>query len=320
LQNQLTHEQHRMTTLYVSHEACLNHLNPPGHPERPERLRAIERALANPRFAPLVRKEAPMAEIEQAALCHPKAYVEHVRAATPREGMVRLDADTSLSSGSFEAAMRAVGGGLLAVDQVIAGKADNAFVAVRPPGHHAETAKPMGFCLLNSAATAARYAQQKHGIGRVALVDFDVHHGNGSQETFWADSSVLYCSSHQMPLYPGSGARGERGAHDTIVNAPLRQGDGGKAFREAYETAILPRVEQFSPELIVISAGFDAHAHDPLAGLELLEEDFAWVTRKLMDLAAGSAQGRIVSMLEGGYDVDALGSSVAVHIDALMHG
>lgn len=309
-----------MSTLYITHPACLDHLTPPGHPERPERLRAVEAALKDGQFQELVRVEAPIAATEDIALCHPADYVEEIRDAVPQQGMVRLDADTSVSPGSFEAVMRAVGGATHAVDHVMTGQATNAFCAMRPPGHHAETAVAMGFCLFNTAAIAARHAQRKHSAERVAIVDFDVHHGNGSQDIFWADPSVMYCSTHQMPLFPGTGARSERGAHDTIVNAPLRPGDGGSAFREAFETAILPRLRQFRPDLLVISAGFDAHMRDPLANLNLTEEDFGWVTRKLMEVADTTASGRIVSVLEGGYDLQGLRESVAAHVDALMRG
>jgi acetoin utilization deacetylase AcuC-like enzyme len=203
---------------------------------------------------------------------------------------------------------------------VVSRRTDNVFCATRPPGHHAETAVPMGFCLFNNAAIAARYAQRRHGLERTAIVDFDVHHGNGSQEIFWSDPTVMYCSTHQMPLYPGTGARSERGEHNTIVNAPLRPGDGGEAFRDAVETVILPRLRDFRPELLVISAGFDAHMRDPLASLNLVEADFAWATRKIMEVAEASADGRVVSMLEGGYDLEGLAASVAAHVIALMHG
>ena len=234
--------------------------------------------------------------------------------------MVRLDADTSMSPGSFEAALRAVGGAVHAVDEVLSNKAANAFVATRPPGHHAETARPMGFCLFDNAAIAARHAQQRHGVARAAIVDFDVHHGNGSQEIFWADRTVMYCSTHQMPLFPGTGAVIESGEHETIVNAPLRPGDGGEEFRAAFESRILPRLREFQPELIVISAGFDGHMRDPLANLNLLEADFAWATQKIMDVADRCAGGRVVSLLEGGYDLQALANSVAAHVTALMRG
>jgi acetoin utilization deacetylase AcuC-like enzyme len=309
-----------MSTLFVSHPACLEHHNPTGHPERPDRLRAIDRVLEQERFQQLARVQAPAAALETVALCHPLDYVAEIREAVPQEGMVQLDADTAMSPGSFEAALRAVGGAVHAVDEVMTGKAVNAFVAVRPPGHHAETVRPMGFCLFNNAAIAARYAQKQHGVERVAVVDFDVHHGNGSQEIFWSDANVMYCSTHEMPLYPGTGARNERGAHDNIVNAPLRAGDAGDAFREAFESTILPRLRTFHPDLVVISAGFDAHMRDPLANLNLVEADFGWVTQKLMDVAEASAGHRVVSLLEGGYDLQGLAQSVATHVTALMRG
>jgi acetoin utilization deacetylase AcuC-like enzyme len=309
-----------MPTLLISHPACLDHQTPLGHPERSDRLRAVERALEQERFQTLVREQAPMAELETIALCHPLDYVEQVREASPKEGMVRLDADTTMSPGTFEAALRAAGGAVLAVDEVMGGTARNAFVATRPPGHHAETATPMGFCLFNNAAIAARHAQKRHGAERAAIVDFDVHHGNGSQDIFWSDRSVMYCSTHQMPLYPGTGATSERGEFNTVVNAPLRPGDGGEQFRSAMETVILPRLREFRPDVLVISAGFDAHVNDPLGGLNFVEEDFAWATRKLMDIADDSAGGRVISVLEGGYDLDGLANSVAAHVAALMRG
>jgi acetoin utilization deacetylase AcuC-like enzyme len=309
-----------MSTLLISHPACLEHLTPLGHPERPDRLRAVERALEAEKFQTLARAEAPLAPFEIVALVHPMDYITAIRDATPKEGMVRLDADTSMSPGSFEAALRAAGGAITAVDEVLAKKAQNAFVATRPPGHHAETARPMGFCLFDNAAIAARYAQDHHGIARVAIVDFDVHHGNGSQEIFWADKTVMYCSTHQMPLFPGTGAVGESGEYNTVVNAPLRPGDGAAAFRAAFESRILPRLGDFRPELIVISAGFDAHIRDPLANINLEEEDFSWATQRLMEIADRCAGGRVVSLLEGGYDLQALGNSVAAHVSALMQG
>jgi acetoin utilization deacetylase AcuC-like enzyme len=306
-----------MTTLFVTHQAGLDHLTPAGHPERPDRLRAIDKALEAERFHLLAREEAPVAEAELVTLCHPANHLESIRNANPREGMVRLDADTSMSPGTFEAALRAVGGAAMAADEVMTGRVDNAFCAMRPPGHHAETVRAMGFCFFNTAAITARHVQKKHGVERVAVVDFDVHHGNGTQEIFWRDPTVLYCSTHEMPLYPGTGATSERGDHDTIVNAPLRAGDGGDRFKEAFETVILPRLRAFGPQFIVISAGFDAHMRDPLANLNLLEPDYAWVTQKLMEIANASANGRIVSVLEGGYDLQGLAGSVSTHVSAL---
>ena len=309
-----------MSTLLITHPACLDHVTPPGHPERPDRLRAIEQALEDERFQTLARIEAPRAPLETIALAHPMDYVEAIRDASPKEGLVQIDADTSMSPGSFEAALRCVGGAMLAVDEVMNQKASNAFVATRPPGHHAETARPMGFCLFNNVAIAARYAQTRYGAERAAIVDFDVHHGNGSQDIFWADKTVMYCSTHEMPLYPGTGAIGERGEFNTIVNAPLRAGDGGDIFREAMETVILPRLREHKPDILLISAGFDAHTRDPLANLNLVEADFAWVTQKLMEVADETAQGRIVSLLEGGYDLQGLARSAAAHVTALMRG
>jgi acetoin utilization deacetylase AcuC-like enzyme len=309
-----------MSTLLITHPACLEHLTPMGHPERPDRLRAIERILEQERFQTLAREQAPAAALETISLCHPMEYVEEIRDATPKDGLARIDADTTMSPGSFEAALRAAGGATRAVDEVMDQAASNAFVATRPPGHHAESTVPMGFCLFNNAAIAARHAQAQHGAERVAIVDFDVHHGNGSQQIFWSDPTVMYCSTHQMPLYPGTGAISERGEHNTIVNAPLRAGDGGEQFREAFETAILPRLTDFHPDLVVISAGFDAHMRDPLANLNLLEPDFAWATKKLMAIADATAGGRLVSVLEGGYDLDGLARSVAAHVTTLMRG
>jgi len=309
-----------MTTLLVTHSACLDHVTPAGHPERPDRLRAVDQALEAETFQALAREKAPLGEWDTIALCHPMDYIEAIKDAAPDEGMVRLDADTSMSPGSYEAALRCVGGGVLAVDEVMTGKAKNAFVAVRPPGHHAETAKPMGFCFFNSAAIVTRYAQKKYGAERAALIDFDVHHGNGSQDIFWSDRSVLYCSTHEMPLYPGTGAITERGMHNNIVNAPLRAGDGGDQFREAFETVILPRLRDFKPDVLIISAGFDAHTRDPLANLNLVEADYTWVTQKLMQIADENCNGRIVSMLEGGYDLQGLARSTAAHVTALMRG
>ena len=310
-----------MTTLLYTHESSLGHHTPPGHPERPDRIRAIEDVLRNGHFSALKREVAERVDPEAVKRVHPADYFAALHEAVPPEGrLARIDGDTALSHGSWEPILRAAGGATQAVDQVMGGHADNAFVAMRPPGHHAETATAMGFCFINNAAIAARHAQAKHGAERVAIVDFDVHHGNGSQEIFWSDPSVMYASTHEMPLYPGTGARSERGAHGNIVNAPLSAGNGGREFREAFDTAILPRLDTYQPDLIVISAGFDAHMRDPLANLNLLEADYAWVTKKLMELADKHAKGRVVSVLEGGYDLEGLAKSVAAHVGALMKG
>ncbi|HEX9468364.1 MAG TPA: histone deacetylase family protein [Bradyrhizobium sp.] len=305
-------------TLLVTHRSSLDHLTPPGHPERPDRIRAIDQVLGESRFDGLKREQAPEGSLDLVTLCHNEDYVEELRHIAPTSGMIYLDGDTSMSSGTWEAVMRGVGGAVAATDAVMSGTHHNAFVAMRPPGHHAEIAKPMGFCFFDNAAIAARHAQRKYGIARAAVVDFDVHHGNGTQDIFWADKSVMYCSTHQMPLFPGTGARSERGEHDNIVNAPLAPEDGSAKFRAALENVILPQLTKFAPELIVVSAGFDAHYRDPLASLNLTAEDFGWVTRKLMDIADLTAGGRIVSVLEGGYDLQGLKESVAAHVSALM--
>jgi len=307
-----------MTTLLVTHPACLDHVMPPGHPECPDRLRAIDATLSEDRFSTLQRMLAPEGALNDAALCHSDHLIDELRHIAPSQGFAFIDGDTSMSPGTWEAMLRGMGGAVAATEAVLARSCDNAFVAIRPPGHHAEIGKPMGFCFFDNAAIAARHAQRRHGIGRVAIVDFDVHHGNGTQDIFWADPTVMYCSTHQMPLFPGTGARNERGEHDTIVNAPLASGDGSERFRAAFNDLLLPRLAAFAPELVIVSAGFDAHRRDPLATLELDADDFGWVTRRLMDVADASAGGRLVSVLEGGYDLRGLQESVAAHVTALM--
>ena len=247
-----------MTTLLVTHPACSGHDMGEGHPERPERLRAVDQALEDETFHFLARDAAPRVAIEALTRVHRLDYVEAIQRASPTQGAIQLDSDTAMSPGTFEAALRSAGGATFAVDEVVMRRVDNAFVATRPPGHHAEAATPMGFCFFNNAAVAARHAQAAHGVERVAIVDFDVHHGNGTQDIFWNDRNVMYASTHQMPLYPGTGALSETGEHNQIVNAPLRAGDGGDAFRDAFETAILPRLDDFAPDLLIVSAGFDA--------------------------------------------------------------
>ncbi len=304
-----------MTTALYQHGAFRRHVTPPGHPEQVARMGAVEAGLAG---LMLDRREAPMAADLEVLRCHPAAYLARVRAAEPQDGWAQLDGDTWLSPGSIEAALRAVGGACAAVDAVLAGEVRNAFVAGRPPGHHAETAKAMGFCLFGTVAIAAKRALDHHGLARVAIVDFDVHHGNGTQDLLWDEPRALFASSHQMPLYPGSGSRSETGAHGQIINVPLREGSGGGVMREAYETLIFPRIAAWKPELILISAGFDAHADDPLAGLEWQARDFGWITGRICDLADEHCQGRVVSCLEGGYDLAALQASALAHVGVLQ--
>ena len=308
-----------MTTRLYSHPIYLEHLTPPGHPERPDRLRAIARTLEDEAFAALVHAESPMGDEATILYAHPEEYVEKIRRAVPDEGIARVDADTSVSPKSWEAAVTAVGAANAAVDDVFLGKADNVFVACRPPGHHAETITAMGFCLFNNAAIAARYAQRRHGAERVAIVDWDVHHGNGTQEIFWRDPSVLYCSTHQMPLYPGTGRKDETGAGN-IVNAPLSPQTGSETFREAFKTRIMPALDRFRPDFTIISAGFDAHHRDPLAEINLTEDDFDWATGQLMERAARFSNNRVISLLEGGYDLQGLAFSVGAHVKRLMKG
>lgn len=308
-----------MTTLLFTHPASLRHETPEGHPERIDRIKAVNQILASGHFRDLVRRDAPLGRDEDILLAHAEEHLQRIRAMAPAEGFEYLDADTVMSSGTLAAALRAVGAATAAVDAVFQGEADNAFCALRPPGHHAETRRAMGFCLFNQAAIAAHHARRRHGAERVAVVDFDVHHGNGTQDIFWTDADLFYGSTHQMPLYPGTGSVQETGVGN-IFNAPLRAGDGGGEFREAMSSVILPALDAFGPDLVVISAGFDAHHRDPLGSLRLTEEDFAWATLKLMEAAEVHCGGRIVSVLEGGYDLQGLAASAGIHVQALMRG
>ncbi len=308
-----------MTVVLLTHPACLAHEPGAGHPERPDRLRAVLAALDHLDFAGLGREEAPQATLEQLALAHPADYVAQVLAIRPPPGgAVRLDADTVMSSGSAEAARRAAGGACAAVDLVMAGQAGSAFVAVRPPGHHAEPAQAMGFCLFGSVAVAALHARARWDVRRIAIVDFDVHHGNGTQAMLQDDPQMFFASSHQSPCYPGTGAASETGVDRNVVNLPLPPGTGSAGFRQGWRDVILPALDRFAPELLLVSAGFDAHRADPLAELELEADDFAWLTGALLDVAHRHCRGRLVSVLEGGYDLDALASSAAAHVRVLM--
>jgi len=306
-----------MATLMFTHPACLEHDPGEHHPESPARLRAVLAALKAPEFGALARREAPVAEIADIARVHPRDFVEAMLAAVPETGYAGVDADTILSPGSGKAALRAAGAVVAAVDAVVAGEASNAFCAVRPPGHHAEPDRSMGFCLFNNVAIGAARARAVHGLARVAVVDFDVHHGNGTQAAFERDPSLFYASTHQSPLYPGTGARSERGVGN-IVNVPLPPMAGSTEFRRAVEASILPALDAFAPDLVMASAGFDAHRRDPLAQLMLVEDDYAWVTERLLECAERHAGGRLVSTLEGGYDLAALGASAAAHVRCLM--
>ncbi len=308
-----------MVTRLYTNPIFLEHLTPPGHPERPDRLRAVERMLDDEAFADLDRVIAPKGDEETILYAHPREFVERVRAAIPQEGIVSLDADTNVSPKSWQAAVTAVGAANAAVDDVFEGRAANVFVASRPPGHHAEKTTAMGFCLFNTAAIAARYAQRRHGVERVAIIDWDVHHGNGTQDIFWDDPTVMYCSTHQMPLYPGTGAKSETGVGN-IVNAPLAPQTGSDVFRDAFNSRVLPAIDGFAPDLIIISAGFDAHHRDPLAEINLTEDDFDWATGQLMERATRHAGNRLVSLLEGGYDLQGLAFSVAAYVGRLMKG
>lgn len=308
-----------MTTIYYHHPVCQEHLTPTGHPERPDRLKVVEEVLSQSQFDDVIKLEAPEADPHYFELAHPASHCNFVKSSIPQEGLRRVDEDTIASPKTYDAVLRAVGAALSGVDKVFNKEADNVFAGMRPPGHHAEKTKAMGFCLINSIAVAARYAQEKYSAERVAIVDFDVHHGNGTQNIFYEDESVLFCSSHQMPLYPGSGALSEEGVGN-IFNAPLSAGADGADFKEAYKSRILPAVDNFAPDIILISAGFDAHHLDPLANVDLVDNDFDWITGALMDLAGKHCDNKIVSLLEGGYDLQGLSECVAAHVNRLTHG
>ena len=307
-----------MTTALITHPDCLDHVTPDGHPEQVARLEVVLEALSGSQFDPLIRVKAPLVADDDLLRVHPKAYIDAIREASPDRGWVSLDADTHMSSGSLAAALRAAGANCRAIDMVLGGEVQNAFAAVRPPGHHAERETPMGFCLFGSIAVGAKYALEHHGLKRVAIVDFDVHHGNGTQDLLEDDARVLFISTHQSPLYPGTGGAHETGAHNNVINLPLPAGTGSAAFRAVIERDVLPALRRFKPELILVSAGFDAHRADPLAQMMLTTDDFRWVTEQICDVADEVCMGRVVSTLEGGYDLSALAASVAAHVGVLM--
>jgi acetoin utilization deacetylase AcuC-like enzyme len=307
-----------MTTALLTHPDCLAHVNPPGHPEQVDRLRVITAALEAEEFAYLVREEAPQAEDAHILRAHPPDHLAAIVARVPKASFAAIDGDTFMCPGSLTAARRSAGAVVRAVDMVMAGEVRNAFCAVRPPGHHAETRTAMGFCYFGNIVIGARHALEAHGLERVAIVDFDVHHGNGTQDLVWDDARILFASTQQIPLYPGTGNANETGAHGQIVNVPLPPGAGGPAFRAGFLGRVLPAIEAHDPQFILISAGFDAHARDPLANLNLSEDDFAWATARLCDAADRHCGGRVVSTLEGGYDLQALAASVAAHVRVLM--
>jgi acetoin utilization deacetylase AcuC-like enzyme len=295
----------------ITHEDCLEHLTPTGHPEQVARLEYILDALKE---INLLRVSAPMAADDDILRIHPLEYISYLKGSLPQTGYKSLDGDTHISSGSLTAAYRAAGGVLRAIDIVLSGEAKNAFVAVRPPGHHAETQTAMGVCLFGTIALGATHALDFHGLKRVAVIDFDVHHGNGTQELLWDESRCLTFTSQQMPLWPGTGSKEEQGNFNNIVNIPLSPGSSGVLMREKYEMLVFPALQEFKPELILVSAGFDAHEADPLAELNWSTEDFSWLTERICKIASDCCGGRLVSTLEGGYDLEALAESVKAHV------
>jgi acetoin utilization deacetylase AcuC-like enzyme len=308
-----------MSTWIYTHDDCFEHRPGTGHPESPQRLEAVLAALRDPALGSLHWESAPLGTREQVLRVHDAAYVDVVAHAAPERGHRLLDAgDTVMSPGTWKAVMRCVGAACDAVDAVVQRRARNAFCATRPCGHHAEADRAMGFCVFNQAAIAALHARAVHGLQRVAVIDFDVHHGNGTQNSFWDDRDLFYGSSHQSPFYPGTGTRAEAGVAGNIVNIPLARGSDSAAFRRGMRETMLPALERFAPELVIVSAGFDAHELDPLGGLSFTDDDFFWITRELMRVAATSAQGRVVSTLEGGYSLEGLASGSAAHVRALL--
>ena len=307
-----------MKTIVLTHDLCAEHIVPRGHPERPARIQAVLKAFEDDALKGIPRRTAPRARLEDIERVHSKEMVSDVMERMPSEGIESLDADTCISAQSGEAALHAAGAAMAAVDALIEGDGEHVFCAVRPPGHHAEPGRSMGFCLFNNIAVAALYARDKYGIDRIGVVDFDVHHGNGTQAAFEQDANLFYASTHETPLYPGTGARHERGIDGNIVNEPLEPGAGGKDFRKAFEKRILPELDRFRPQLLLVSSGFDAHARDPLAHLQLEESDFAWAGERLAERARESETGAMVSVLEGGYDLFALRESVAAYIKAII--
>ena len=301
-------------TALVTHEECLKHLTPPGHPEQVARLEYILESLKD---INLLRVSAPMAADDDILRIHPREYINYLQEAVPENGFKSLDGDTHISSGSLTAAYRAAGGVLRAVDLVLSGEAKNAFVAVRPPGHHAETQTSMGFCLFGNIALGVKHALDFHGLKKVAVIDFDVHHGNGTQEILWEESRCLTFTSQQIPLWPGTGTEEEQGHYNNIVNIPLPPGSTGELMRQKYEALVFPVLRKFEPDLILISAGFDAHEADPLAELNWSTADFSWLTERLCKIAEECCEGRLVSTLEGGYDLKALADSVKAHVTKL---
>ena len=309
-----------MSTQFFYHQDCLDHYPGLSHPESPKRLISIRKTLSHTDFDMLSRVQSPKAEFDTITLMHDPYYVETIFNSLPISDFKQLDPDTILSPGSGDALLRGVGGICSAVDNVLSGVSNNAFCCMRPPGHHAEYGEAMGFCIFNNIAVAAKYAQKKYGIDKVAVVDFDVHHGNGTQHLFENDPNLFYASTHQYPAYPGTGAISEVGLGN-IVNVPLKPGTGSEAFRAAYTKTILPKLNTFEPQLLLVSAGFDAHRKDPLCQLNLNSDDFSWVTKHLIEVADNHCQGMLISTLEGGYDLDALASSVAKHVqELLMYG